>query len=144
MNSTRIAVIGGALALLAGLGATLGGAATSVGATSDDMAGDGPVAYFILTETITDQAAYADEYIPGVLPFLEKYGAEVLVADFEAEALEGEPADGAVILRFPSEQDVRDFLNDPDYRSLKELRFRITTNAAAVLAPEFEGFSATE
>jgi uncharacterized protein (DUF1330 family) len=43
-----------------------------------------------------------------------------------------------VVLRFPSEQDVRDFVNDPDYRPLNELRLRITTNANAVLAPEFE------
>jgi uncharacterized protein (DUF1330 family) len=101
-------------------------------------------AYFILTQTVTDQTAYSEQYIPGVLPFLEKYGAEVLVAAFETEALEGEPADGAVVLRFPSEQQVRDFVNDPDYRSLKELRFSITTNANAVLAPAFEWPAATE
>jgi uncharacterized protein (DUF1330 family) len=95
-------------------------------------------AYFILTQTVTDQTAYSEQYIPGVLPFLAKYGAEVLVAAFETEALQGAPADGVVVLRFPSEQDVRDFVNDPDYRSLKELRLRITTNANAVLAPEFE------
>jgi len=95
-------------------------------------------AYFILTQTVTDQTAYSEQYIPGVLPFLEKYGAEVLVALFETEALQGEPADGVVVLRFPSEQHVRDFVNDPDYRSLKELRLRITTNASAVLAPEYE------
>ena len=95
-------------------------------------------AYFILTQTVTDQAAYAEQYVPAVLPLLEKYGAEVLVAAFETEALEGDPADGAVVLRFPSEQQVRDFLNDPDYRPLKEQRFRITTDACAVLAPEFE------
>jgi uncharacterized protein (DUF1330 family) len=95
-------------------------------------------AYFILTQTVTNQAAYAEEYVPGVLPILEKHGAEVLVAAFETEALQGEPADGVVVLRFPSEQAVRDFVNDPDYRPLKEFRFRITTNANAVLAPEFE------
>jgi uncharacterized protein (DUF1330 family) len=101
-------------------------------------------AYFILTQTVTDQTAYSEEYIPGVLPFLEKYGAEILVAAFETEALEGEPADGAVVLRFPSGQSVRDFVNDPDYRTLKELRLRITTNANAVLAPEFEWPAARE
>ena len=95
-------------------------------------------AYFILTQTVMDRTAYAEEYIPGVIPFLEKHGAEVLVATFEAEALQGEPADGAVVLRFPSEQAVRDFVNDPDYRGLKDLRLRITTNASAVLAPEFQ------
>ena len=95
-------------------------------------------AYFILTQTVTDQTAYSEQYIPGVMPFLAKYGAEVLVAAFETEALQGEPADGVVVLRFPSERDVRDFVNDPDYRSLKELRLRITTNANAVLAPAFK------
>ncbi len=95
-------------------------------------------AYFILTQTVTDQEAYSQQYVPGVLPFLAKHGAEVLVASFETEALQGEPADGAVVLRFPSEQAVRDFVNDPDYRPLKELRLSITRNANAVLAPEFE------
>jgi len=95
-------------------------------------------AYFILTQTVTDQTVYSEEYVPGVLPFLAKHGAEVLVAAFETEALQGEPADGVVVLRFPSEQAARDFVNDPDYRPLKELRLRITTNANAVLAPEFE------
>jgi uncharacterized protein (DUF1330 family) len=95
-------------------------------------------AYFILTQTVTDQMAYAQEYIPGVLPFLAKHGAEVLVAAFETEALQGEPADGVVVLRFPSDQAVRDFVNDPDYQPLKGLRLSITTNASAVLAPQFE------
>jgi len=95
-------------------------------------------AYFVLTQTVTDQMAYAQEYVPGVMPFLAKHGAEVLVAAFETEAVQGEPADGVVVLRFPSEQAVRDFVNDPDYRPLKELRLSITTNASAVLAPEFK------
>ena len=95
-------------------------------------------AYFVLTQTVTDQTAYSEQYVPGVLPFLAKHGAEILVATFDTEALQGEPADGVVVLRFPSEQAVRYFVNDPDYRSLKELRLRITTNANAVLAPEFE------
>ncbi len=32
--------------------------------------GWGVGAYFILTQTVTDQTTYSDEYIPGVLPFL--------------------------------------------------------------------------
>ena len=101
-------------------------------------------AYFILTQTVTDQTAYVEQYVPGVLPFLEKYGAEILVVALAAEALEGQPAEGAVVLRFPSEQAVRDFVNDPDYRPVKEFRFSITTNANAVLAPEFEWPAAGE
>ena len=94
-------------------------------------------AYFILTQTITDTDRYANEYIPGVLPFLAKHGGEVIVAEFETEALQGEPARGAVVIRFPSEQAVRDFVGDPEYQSLKDLRLSITTNASAVMAPAF-------
>ena len=94
-------------------------------------------AYFVLTQTVTDQRAYTEDYIPGVQPFLEKYGVEVLAFAFETERLEGNPADGVVVLRFPSEQAVRDFLNDPGYAPLKDLRFSITSNASAILVPEW-------
>jgi len=94
-------------------------------------------AYFVLTQTVTDQRAYSEDYVPGVVPILQKHGGEVLAFAFETERLEGDPADGVVVLRFPSEQAARDFLNDPDYVPFKELRFRITTNANALLVPEF-------
>ena len=94
-------------------------------------------AYFILTHTVTDPEKYSQEYIPGVMPFLQKYKAEVLVAEFEAAPLQGNPAKGVVVLRFPSEQAVRDLLADPAYQPLKQLRMRITTNGNAVVAPEF-------
>lgn len=45
-------------------------------------------AYFILTQTVTDQTAYSEDVVPGVLPFLAKHGADVLVAFFETEALQ--------------------------------------------------------
>jgi uncharacterized protein (DUF1330 family) len=95
-------------------------------------------AYFILMHTITDPQKYETEYIPGFLPFLAKYNIEVVVAEPETEPLQGDPAKGAVVLRFPSAQVIHDFLNDPDYQPLKELRLAITTNANAVLAPEFK------
>ena len=94
-------------------------------------------AYFILTHTITDIERYRDEYIPQVLPFIAKYGGEIVVASPEAEALQGNPETGAVILRFPSEEAVRGFVNDPDYQPAKKLRLEVTTGGSAVLAPEF-------
>jgi uncharacterized protein (DUF1330 family) len=95
-------------------------------------------AYFILTHTITDIKKYRDEYIPQVLPFIAKYDGEIVVASFDAEALQGNPESGVVILRFPSEEAVRAFVNDPDYQPAKELRLDVTTNGNAVLAPEFQ------
>ncbi len=95
-------------------------------------------AYFILTHTITDPEAYQQEYVPKVIPFLAKYNADVVVAELDAEPLEGDPAKGAVVLRFPSEQAIRDFVNDPDYQPVKEIRLTLTTNGNAVMAAEFE------
>ena len=94
-------------------------------------------AYFILTQTITDLEQFRRDYIPKVFPILQKHGGEVLVADFAAEPLEGDPAKGAVVIRFPSAQAVHDFENDPDYQPAKKIRQALTTNANAVLSPAF-------
>ena len=93
--------------------------------------------YFILTQTITDVQKYREQYIPGVMPFLAKHKAEVVVAEFDAQPLEGAPAKGVVVLRFPSEQAVRDFLADPGYQPVRKIRMSLTINGNAVMAPEF-------
>lgn len=95
-------------------------------------------AYFILTHTITDIERYRKEYIPQVFPFIVKHNGEVIVSSLDAEPLQGSPARSVVVLRFPSEQAVRDFVNDPDYQPVKEVRLALTTHANAVLAPEFQ------
>ena len=95
-------------------------------------------AYFILTQTITDLERYQKEYIPQVLPFIAKYNGEIVVGCFDAEPLQGNPESGVVVLRFPSEEAVRNFVNDPEYQPAKKLRIAVTTNANAVLAPEFQ------
>ena len=95
-------------------------------------------AYFILTHTVADPTKYGREYIAKVMPLLAKHKAEVIVAEFEAKPLQGDPADGVVVLRFPSEQAIQGFLDDPDYRPLKDIRMSLTTNANAVMAPAFE------
>jgi len=95
-------------------------------------------AYFVLTHTITDPQKYRQEYVPAVMPFLAKHKGEVVVAELEAKPLEGTPSKGVVVLRFPSEQAIRDFLTDPDYQPVKQIRMGITTNGNAVMAPEFK------
>ena len=92
-------------------------------------------AYFILTQTITNLDKYESEYIPQVLPFIAKYHGEIVVATPDAAPLQGTPAKGVVVIRFPSEEALRGFVNDPEYQPAKELRIAITTNANAVLAP---------
>jgi uncharacterized protein (DUF1330 family) len=94
-------------------------------------------AYYILTHTVTDLEKFGREYIVPVMPFFAKYKVEVLVADMDAKPLQGKPAKGVVVLRFPSEQAIQDFLSDPDYQPIKKIRLDLTTNAHAVMAPEF-------
>ena len=94
-------------------------------------------AYYILTHTITDPERYQREYIVHATPILMRHHGEIVVATFKAEPLQGSPPEGVVVARFPSEEHIRAFVNDPEYQPLKEIRLALTTNASALLAPEF-------
>ena len=94
-------------------------------------------AYFVLMQHVDDVDRYRTEYIPGVRPFLERYGAEVLVAGFEAEAAEGAPPNSTVVLRFPDAEAAWGLLNDPEYQPVRELRHSITSRGQAVVVAEF-------
>ena len=94
-------------------------------------------AYFVLMQQIDDIDRYRNEYLPGLRPLLNKHGAEVVVAGFEAEAAEGEPPNSTVVIRFSDVSAAWSFLNDPDYLPVKELRYSITSLGQAVVVPEF-------
>lgn len=98
-------------------------------------------AYFVLMQEVHDVDRYRSEYLPRVRPFLEKYGADVLVAGFEAEPAEGKPPNSTVVLRFPDTEAAWGMLNDPDYRAVKDIRFGLTSRGQAVVAPEFTRLS---
>jgi uncharacterized protein (DUF1330 family) len=94
-------------------------------------------AYLVLMQQVHDVQRYRNEYLPRLMPFLEKYGAEVLVAGFDAEPAEGEPPNSTVVLRFADAAAAWGLVNDPDYQPVKEIRFSITSQRQAVVAPEF-------
>jgi uncharacterized protein (DUF1330 family) len=94
-------------------------------------------AYLVLMQQVDDVERYRNEYLPGLRPFLVKYGGEVLVAGFEAEPAEGEPPNSTVVIRFADVAAAWGLLKDPDYRPVKELRFSITSRGQMVIAPEF-------
>jgi uncharacterized protein (DUF1330 family) len=95
-------------------------------------------AYFVLTQTIDNLDEYRQSYIPKIFPILMKHGDEFLVADFAAKPLEGEPAKGAVVIRFSFKQAILDFENDPEYQPAKKIRHDLTPNANAVMADKFK------
>jgi len=94
-------------------------------------------AYIIVSYDIVDPKGY-EGYVPGVVPLLQKHGAEILVADYEAKALEGERRNVYVVLRFESEAAALDWYNDPAYGPVKKIRLDSTDNSNAVLAKQFE------
>jgi uncharacterized protein (DUF1330 family) len=77
------------------------------------------------------------EYARGVLPLLGTCAAEVLAADFDAEALEGEARGMNVAPRSPSEQAARAWYGDAEYGPVRRIRLRSTTNGSMVLLRGF-------
>jgi uncharacterized protein (DUF1330 family) len=94
-------------------------------------------AYLVLMQQVDDIDRYRAEYLPRLRPFLERYGAEVLVAGFDAEAAEGEPPNSTVVLRFADAASARGLLEDPEYQPVRDIRFGITSRGQAVVAPGF-------
>jgi len=97
-------------------------------------------AYLALTHKVADVDKYLGDYVPQVVPLLQKHGIEVLAGHFGATALEGS-ADSVILLRAESEAAFREFYDDPDYAGPKALRLSITSDQNMVVAPQFTGLS---
>ncbi|MHC4839471.1 MAG: DUF1330 domain-containing protein [Planctomycetota bacterium] len=93
-------------------------------------------AYIIATYDVTDPDAIAP-YVPGVMPLLQKHGAEVLVADKESTAAEGDARHVVVVLKFASQEAAKAWYEDPDYEPLKKMRVGATANTSLFFANEF-------
>ena len=92
--------------------------------------------YIIASYDIKDPKVYED-YVPGVVPLLQKHGAEILVADYDAETLEGQGRGVNVVLKFESEEAALNWYNDPDYGPVKKIRLDSTENGSLILAKQF-------
>ena len=92
--------------------------------------------YIIASYDIEDPEAY-EGYVPGVVPLLEKHGAEILVADYGVNTIEGQGRGVNVVLRFESEEAAMNWYNDPDYGPLKEIRLKSTKNGTLIMTKQF-------
>ena len=92
--------------------------------------------YMIASYDISDPEKY-EGYVPGVMPLLQKHGAEIVVADFEAKTIEGQGRGVNVVLKFESEEAAMNWFNDPAYTPVKKIRHDSTSNGALILAKEF-------
>jgi uncharacterized protein (DUF1330 family) len=93
-------------------------------------------AYVLGSYDIVDPDGY-EGYVPGVLPLLEKHGAEVLVAEFDAQPLEGTRRSVYCVLKFESEDAALRWYNDPAYQPVKRFRVGSSSNSSMILAKAF-------
>ncbi len=92
-------------------------------------------AYFVASYTVTNEAGY-EPYVPAVLPTLMASGAEVLVADYDSEVIEGEPHTITVVLRFESKAAAHGWYGSAEYQAIKHHRLD-HSDGTAVLVNEF-------
>ena len=88
-------------------------------------------AYFVFNYRVNDQAAY-QPYLAEVPRVLEAHGAEILAADFESEAIEGDAGHVTVVLKFPSKEAARKWYQSPEYQEIIALRTDNSEGIAAI------------
>lgn len=79
-------------------------------------------AYMTVVLTVTD-TSWVGEYIKHVPPIMERYGGKPVTVSGPVEVLEGDTIPSQVALfSFPSTEDLKAFMADPDYIPWKEAR----------------------
>lgn len=76
-------------------------------------------------------------YLRTVVPTLKAYDAEILVAEYQSEALEGEPGPITMVFKFASKEMLYGWYNSPEYQKIIHLRAD-STEGIAVSAGEFD------
>ncbi len=91
-------------------------------------------AYVVSMMAIDDPDTYR-KYTDRTPPIVAKYGGKFLARGGAVTTLEGDPyQDRMVILEFPSQQHVLDWLADPDYQ--EAMIFRHASSVARILMME--------
>ncbi len=78
-------------------------------------------AYLVANYRITNPEGYA-AYPPAVAPTLEPFGGELVVADFNSEAIEGQPLPVTIVVKFPSKDAAKAWYQSDEYQAVVNLR----------------------
>ena len=89
-------------------------------------------AYFIASYRITDPKGY-EPYPPAAVATLLAHGCEPIVADYASQAIEGEPGEVTVVLKFASKAAALAWYNSPEYQAIKHLRTDNSEGSAVVV-----------
>ncbi len=93
-------------------------------------------AYLVANFELTNPAGYKS-YVPAVIPTLKAHGAEILVADYESEPLEGDAGSVTVVLKFESKESLTAWYESPEYQEIIHLRTD-NSNGIALATSEFD------
>jgi len=96
--------------------------------------------YLIFTYNITDPerfSQYIPDSAPAVFGTIAKHGGQVIFADDEASYIDGESKMMCVGIKFPSEEAIHSWENDPDYAEAKSHRLASSDNYTTFVAKEF-------
>jgi uncharacterized protein (DUF1330 family) len=66
------------------------------------------------------------------LPGLKAAGAEMVVAEYESEKLEGDPGPITLVIKFPSKEALFAWYNSPEYLEIKHLRHDSTIGDSTI------------
>ena len=89
-------------------------------------------AYLVLDFSIKDRAGFMP-YVEAIPAFIAKHGGRYIVRGVEPTVMEGDwSPERMVILEFPSRENAKAFLDDPDAQALFAVRHR-TTESRLVL-----------
>ena len=79
-------------------------------------------AYVVFTRTKTIDQKELEKYWTGIKATMKDHPIEVLVAYGKHEVLEGDPIEGMVIVKFPSEKAAKDWIYSEAYQSVAKHR----------------------
>lgn len=95
------------------------------------------MAHFLVANFEVIKSEGYKAYLRGVMPTLKAHDAEILVAEYESEALEGQPGKITMVFRFASKEALYGWYNSPEYQKMIHLRAD-STKGIAVSAGEFD------
>ncbi len=89
--------------------------------------------YFVALIDIHDPEKYA-VYLAGYDEIFSQYKGEVIAVEDEARILEGEwPAGRTVMIKFPSEDELRKWYDSDEYQALAKYRQEASVAAIAII-----------
>ena len=78
-------------------------------------------AYVVANYTVTNPEGL-ESYGPHATASITRHGGEILAADFESEAIEGEPGHATVVIRFPDAASAKAWYSSHDYQKVVDRR----------------------